>query len=114
VLNVNRESMARYGYSPATRVFEAAGAGACLLTDAFVGLEDFLEPGREVLPAISGEEVAAAIESLTPERARRLGTAARNRVLAQHTYAHRAARVDAILAGRRAALSTAALGGRAR
>ena len=37
VLNVNRESMARYGYSPATRVFEAAGAGACLITDACAG-----------------------------------------------------------------------------
>ena len=32
-LNVNRESMARYGFSPPTRVFEAVGAGACLITD---------------------------------------------------------------------------------
>ncbi|HWI41466.1 MAG TPA: hypothetical protein VNX25_08265, partial [Verrucomicrobiae bacterium] len=33
VLNISRESMARYGFSPATRVFEAAGAGACIITD---------------------------------------------------------------------------------
>ena len=45
VLNVSRESMARYGFSPATRVFEAAGAGACLITDAWEGIELFLEPG---------------------------------------------------------------------
>src|SRR5206468_9780114 len=54
VLNVNRESMARYGYSPATRVFEAAGAGACLITDDFVGVEEFFEPGEEVLIARGG------------------------------------------------------------
>ncbi len=40
VLNVSRESMARYGFSPATRVFEAAGAGACLITDALGGDRD--------------------------------------------------------------------------
>ena len=33
VINISRESMARYGYSPATRVFEAAGAAACIITD---------------------------------------------------------------------------------
>ena len=41
VLNVSRDSMASNGYSPATRVFEAAGAGACLITDAWHGLELF-------------------------------------------------------------------------
>ncbi|HYG69698.1 MAG TPA: glycosyltransferase, partial [Anaeromyxobacteraceae bacterium] len=49
VLNVSRESMARYGFSPATRVFEAAGAGGCLITDAWEGIEQFLEPDVEVL-----------------------------------------------------------------
>ena len=51
VLNVNRASMAAYGFSPPTRVFEAAGAGACLITDAWDGVEQFLEPGREILVA---------------------------------------------------------------
>jgi len=45
VLNINRESMARYGFSPPTRVFEAAGAGACLMTDDWEGIELFLDPG---------------------------------------------------------------------
>ena len=58
VLNVNRDSMARFGYSPATRVFEAAGAGACVVTDAFVGVETFFAPDREILVARDGAEVA--------------------------------------------------------
>ena len=45
VLNVARDSMAAIGFSPATRVFEAAGAGACVITDAWEGIEHFLEPG---------------------------------------------------------------------
>jgi spore maturation protein CgeB len=100
VLNVNRDSMARFGFSPATRVFEAAGAGACLITDHFVGVEEFLELGAEVLTARDGAEVAEHIDSLTPERARAIGRAAMRRVLAHHTYAHRAADVEAILEGK--------------
>jgi spore maturation protein CgeB len=103
VLNVSRESMARYGFSPATRVFEAAGAGACLITDAWEGIELFLEPEREVLVASSGEEVAAHLERLDPAAAHRIGLAACKRLLAQHTYAHRAAQLEALLEGRETA-----------
>jgi spore maturation protein CgeB len=100
VLNINRESMARYGFSPPTRVFEAAGAGACLITDAWAGLELFLEPSTEVLVAHDGAEVAAHIESLDSERSARIGAAARSRVLAHHTYAHRVAQLLNVLEGR--------------
>ncbi len=104
VLNVNRESMARIGYSPATRVFEAAGAGACLITDRWDGIERFLEPGEEVLVADSAEALLAHFDHLTPERARAIGTAARRRILAEHTYRHRAETVAEMLdpAGARA------------
>lgn len=97
VLNISRESMARYGFSPATRVFEAAGAGACLITDAWEGIDCFLEPEREVLVARSGREVAEHLEALTPERAREIGDGARRRVLAEHTYDHRAEELERIL-----------------
>jgi spore maturation protein CgeB len=97
VLNISRDSMARYGFSPATRVFEAAGAGACLITDAWEGLDTFLEPDRDVLVATNGEEVARHLRGLTPARARAIGGAARQRVLAAHTYAHRAAQVARLL-----------------
>jgi spore maturation protein CgeB len=97
VLNVNRESMARYGFSPPTRVFEAAGAGACLLTDHWEGIELFLEPDREVIVARTGAEVADRLAALTPEEAVRIGSAAQQRILAEHTYDHRAAQVEALL-----------------
>ncbi|HEX4652962.1 MAG TPA: glycosyltransferase [Candidatus Udaeobacter sp.] len=99
VLNISRASMARYGFSPATRVFEAAGAAACLITDAWTGIENFFEPGEEILVAHTGDEVAAHVVDLTPERARDIGQAAFRRALAQHTYAQRAAQFDEILEG---------------
>jgi spore maturation protein CgeB len=97
VLNVARDSMARVGFSPATRVFEAAGAAACLITDAWEGIEQFLEPDREVLVARDGQDVAEHLAELTPDRARAIGEAALARVLREHTYELRGAEVDAVL-----------------
>jgi spore maturation protein CgeB len=97
VLNINRESMARYGFSPPTRVFEAAGAGACLITDEWIGIELFLDPGSEVLVACDGEAVAEHLRSLTGARARAIGTAAHRRIAGEHTYAHRVAQLEALL-----------------
>ena len=97
VLNICRDSMARQGFSPPTRLFEAAGAAACVITDAWQGIENFLEPGRECLVAESGQEVGAILKDLTESRARALGSAARRRILAQHTYARRAEELEAIL-----------------
>lgn len=97
VLNISRESMARYGFSPATRVFEAAGAAACLITDSWEGIDCFLRPNDEVLVAHNGEQVAAILHQLTPERARAIGEAARRRVLADHTYKQRGKLVHASL-----------------
>lgn len=97
VLNISRDSMARYGFSPATRVFEAAGAASCLITDAWEGLDSFLQPGTEVLVAYDGGDVARIVRDLHPERARSIGEAARKRVLADHTYEKRGRLVDSIL-----------------
>jgi len=97
VLNVARDSMAAVGFSPATRVFEAAGAGACLITDAWEGIELFLQPNTEVLVARDGTDVAEHLRTLTPARARAIGDAARTRILSGHTYAQRAIILDALL-----------------
>lgn len=97
VLNVARDSMAAVGYSPATRIFEAAGAGACIITDAWEGIEHFLNPGEEVLVARDGKDVLDHLNKLTPERARQIGRAALARITREHTYERRAAQVDAIL-----------------
>ena len=97
VLNICRDSMARYGFSPPTRVFEAAGAGACLITDQWEGVQNFLEPGRECLVARDGDEVSAIIDALDAGEANRIGAAALQRVLAEHTYAQRAVQVEKAL-----------------
>ena len=97
VLNIARDSMAAVGFSPATRVFEAAGAGGCLITDWWEGISMFLEPDTQVLVARDGQDVAEHLSALTPQRAREIGEAARARILSEHTYARRGAQVDAIL-----------------
>jgi spore maturation protein CgeB len=89
--------MAENGFSPATRVFEAAGAGACLITDYWEGIELFLKPGEEVLVARDGRDVAELMQQLTAAGAREIGERALRRVLAEHTYAHRAEEVDRVL-----------------
>ncbi|MFL5575001.1 MAG: glycosyltransferase [Gemmatimonadaceae bacterium] len=113
VLNVSRESMARYGFSPATRVFEAAGAGACLITDAWEGIDHFFDPGQELLVARDGAEVAEHVRALTPERARDVGDAAYRRVLAEHTYAHRALLVERVLGAERSSARGRSVGAHA-
>jgi spore maturation protein CgeB len=97
VLNVTRDSMASHGWSPATRIFEAAGAGACLITDQWQGIEEFLLPGEEILVARDAGEVAAHVASVAPSRARVIGERAASRVLLRHTYSERAAQVDRLL-----------------
>ena len=99
VLNVGRESMVTNGFSPATRVFEAAGAGACLITDHWAGIDMFLAEGDEVLVARDGHDVAEIMRALTPSQAARIGHAAHKRIMREHTYEHRARQVHDILTG---------------
>jgi spore maturation protein CgeB len=89
--------MAATGFSPATRVFEAAGAGGCLITDAWEGIEMFLAPGAEVLVARDGQDVADILTGLTPARSRAIGGAAQRRVLSEHTYDRRAIQLRDLL-----------------
>jgi spore maturation protein CgeB len=100
VLNVNRDSMASYGFSPPTRIFEAAGAGACLITDAWEGIETFLTPDREVLVADDAEAVVRHLRGLDEKKAKQIGESALQRVLAEHTYEHRALQLQELLEGR--------------
>jgi spore maturation protein CgeB len=96
VLNISRSSMAENGFSPATRVFEAAGAAACMITDAWTGVDLFLKDGEEILVARDGQDVGDLLQALSPERAREIGQRALERVLREHTYAHRAAEADRV------------------
>ncbi|HZU43662.1 MAG TPA: glycosyltransferase, partial [Terriglobales bacterium] len=97
VLNINRDSMAQTGFSPPTRVFEAAGAGACLVTDAWTGIDTFFAPGSEILIATSAEEIVKLLRDTSAEEAAQIGTRMRERALRDHSYALRARQVDEIL-----------------
>jgi spore maturation protein CgeB len=96
VLNINRDSMAGVGFSPPTRVFEAAGAGACLITDKWAGIETFFVPEKEILVAASVEEIVACLRTISQSEAKEIGVNMRQRALRDHTYALRAQEFDAI------------------
>lgn len=96
-LSLTRQSMRQYGWAPSTRLFEAAACAACIISDTWPGLEDVLEPGRQVLLAEHRDDVLGHIAALSPERRAAIGAAARERVLADHTYERRAAQVEQVL-----------------
>jgi len=97
-LNVTREPMAALGYCPSGRLFEAAACGTAIVSDIWAGLEEFFTPGEELLTAATTADVLAAMDRSGPELAR-IGLAARERVLADHTAARRAAELVGILEG---------------
>ena len=103
VLNINRESMAAVGFSPPTRVFEAAGAGACVVTDHWKGIETFFVPGKEILVASSPEEIVGYLRSVSESQSRKIGDNMRARALREHTYALRARQFDSIVSMTQAA-----------
>ena len=97
VLNINRDSMAGVGFSPPTRVFEAAGAGACLITDKWDGIEAFFTPEQEILVAGNADEIVACLRTISQSAAREIGNNMRQRALRDHTYALRAREFDVIM-----------------
>jgi spore maturation protein CgeB len=97
VLNINRESMANVGFSPPTRVFEAAGAGACLITNSWSGIAEFFEPDHEILVAKSAEDIVQFLRKVSAQQSREIGTAMRKRALKEHSYGLRAQEVHRIL-----------------
>jgi spore maturation protein CgeB len=102
VLNINRESMAGVGFSPPTRVFEAAGAGACLITDEWKGIEEFFVPGREILIAANAEDVVRHLNEITPAQAHEIGENMRQKAIHEHTYRLRAEQLVEVLTDWRA------------
>jgi spore maturation protein CgeB len=84
-LNVTRREMVLAGYSPSVRLFEAAACGASIASDNWPGLETFLTPGREVLLATGSSDIVRYLKSYDDSELRRIGRAARDRVLAAHT-----------------------------
>jgi spore maturation protein CgeB len=98
-LNVTASRTARFGYCPSARFFEAVGAQACLISDAWPGVEMFLEPGRELLIAHTTADVIEHIGALGAERASAIGRRAWERSRIEHTYDRRAAELEALVEG---------------
>ncbi len=94
VLNINRASMANSGFSPPTRVFEAAGAAACMLCDDWPGLDDCFQPDTEILVVRNAEDVVRHLHTHDAAATKRIGQAFLQRALRDHTYAQRAAQAD--------------------
>lgn len=98
-LNLTRQAMRQWGYSPQGRIFEAALCATPVITDAWPGLEEFLEPGREVLVAYSADDVVDLLTSMPKQEARRMGLRARQRVLEEHSGERRARELEMLLEG---------------
>jgi spore maturation protein CgeB len=97
-LNVTRADMIRAGFSPSVRLFEAAACGTPIISDRWDGIETLFQPGSEVLLADNEEEVIHILRDLKPEEAAAIGERARQRVLAEHTAAHRAVELEILIA----------------
>ena len=93
-LNVTRDAMARMGWCPSGRLFEAAACGVPILSDAWDGLGSFFEPGREILVAHTTDDTLAALD-MAPETLAAIARRARERTLAEHSAARRAAQMVA-------------------
>jgi spore maturation protein CgeB len=98
-LNLTRPEMRALGYSPSVRLFEAAACGAPIISDRWEGLDEVLEPGREILVAERTGEVVSALRSVSEAERREIAAAARRRVLAEHTAERRVERLHELLAG---------------
>ncbi len=97
-LNATRSDMIRCGYSPSVRLFEAAACGVPIISDWWPGLDEFFQPGREILIASNAEQVLCFLRELPEEERLRLARRARQRVLNHHTAEHRAAALESYIA----------------
>ena len=95
-LNLTRSSMIAAGFCPSGRIFEAAACGTPVITDRWTGLEEFFEPGKEIIVAESAADVIRAITS-PRESINLIGDAAYRRFLSQHTSDRRAAELESYL-----------------
>ncbi|MBB1600454.1 glycosyltransferase [Variovorax sp. UMC13] len=93
-LNVTRADMITAGWSPSVRLFEAAACGTPIVSDRWDGIDSFFVPGEEIFLADSATDVMRLLRELPEKERLRVGERARQRVLAAHTAAHRAAELE--------------------
>jgi len=98
-LCITRRSHASVYASSSCRPFELAAAGAAIVSNPYNGIDRWFEPGSELLVVNSTEEAVAAYRELLadPAQAEELGRRARERILEEHTYRHRARRLLSLI-----------------
>jgi len=89
-LNVTRRDMVMAGYSPSVRLFEAAACGATIISDNWPGLDTFFVPGKEILLPADSADVLRYLRDTDPELLRHIGSAARERIVTEHSNSRRA------------------------
>jgi glycosyltransferase involved in cell wall biosynthesis len=91
-LCITRRSHATVHASSSCRPFELASSGAAIVSNPYDGLERWFEPGSELLIVNDAAEAVEAYRQLLgdPAQAEEMGRRARERVLDEHTYRHRA------------------------
>jgi spore maturation protein CgeB len=95
-LNLTRDEMVKAGYSPSVRIFEAAGCGTAIISDAWPGLETFFKLEEEILLACSSADVVSFLK-MDRDEAMKIGRRAQERVLAEHSAARRAIEFEQIV-----------------
>ena len=96
-LNLTRKDMVKWGFSPSVRLFEAAACCIPIITDPWQGLTEFFQPGKEILIAKSAKEVMDYLQDLDGKEAQAIAERARQRVLKEHSAAHRAEELERLL-----------------
>jgi spore maturation protein CgeB len=93
-LSITRGEMLASGYSPSVRLFEAAACAVPIISDAWPGMDEFFTPGSEILVASCAAQVLHFLHDLAPEDRALVGRRARERVMRNHTGAHRALQLE--------------------
>jgi spore maturation protein CgeB len=93
-MNITRADMIKAGYSPSVRLFEAAACGTPIISDYWEGIETIFEPANEILIARSSTDTLNYLRNISEEDRKQIGEAARKKVLANHTAAHRATELE--------------------
>ena len=98
-LCITRGAHAGVYASSSSRPFELAAMGACIVANPYKGIEEWFEPGKELIVVHSAEEAIERYQYLLANERERIaiGNAARERVLKQHTYRHRASELIDII-----------------
>ena len=92
--NITRADMVKAGFSPSVRLFEAAACGTPIISDYWQGLDEIFDYDDEILVSSSAEETLQYLLDIPEAERLAIGERARQKVLDNHTAAHRALELE--------------------